>query len=182
MKEAAYGALRLHATQLSRRSFTRLMLVSGVGLMTLSGRALADAKVGGTLKAAFDHDPAGFDPAKATIGMSHAVIEQVFSTLMALDADAKPYPDVAESVDVSTDGLIYTFKLRSGVNFHDGTPLSADDVKFTIERLQIPETGYSYSAQLTPIKSIEGAVGSAARESSVSRLLNRFQEDRRVRP
>jgi peptide/nickel transport system substrate-binding protein len=129
--------------------------VSGVALTAASGSVFAEAKVGGTLKAAFDHDPAGFDPAKATLGMSHAVIEQVFSTLMALDADAKPYPDVAEAVDISTDGLVYTFKLRPNVKFHDGTPLSADDVKFTIERLQKPETGYSYSAQLTPIKSVE---------------------------
>ena len=41
------------------------------------------------------------------------------------------------------------------MKFHDGTPLSAEDVKFTIERLQDPKTGYSYSAQLSPIKKVE---------------------------
>jgi peptide/nickel transport system substrate-binding protein len=131
-----------------------LALSSGIALAA-SGHAFAQGQVGGTLKAAFDHDPAGFDPAKATLGMSHAVIEQVFSTLMALDAEAIPYPDLAESVDVSADGLAYTFKLRPNVTFHDGTPLVAEDVKFTIERLKDPATGYSYSAQMTPISGVE---------------------------
>ena len=44
--------------------------------------------------------------------MSHVVIEQVYSTLMALDPDANPYPELAESFEVSADGLEYTFKLR----------------------------------------------------------------------
>jgi peptide/nickel transport system substrate-binding protein len=141
--------------RLSRRRFGQLV-IAGTGLVMAGARpAFADAKVGGTLKAAFDHDPAGFDPAKATLGMSHAVIEQVYSTLTALDADAKPYPDLAQSVDVSPDGLTYVFKLRSGVTFHDGTPLVAEDVKFTLERLKDPKTGYSYAAQLEPIKAVE---------------------------
>jgi peptide/nickel transport system substrate-binding protein len=140
---------------LSRRGFGRLLLAGSALALTGAPPALADARVGGTLKAAFDHDPAGFDPAKATLGMSHAVIEQVYSTLMALDADAKPYPDLAQSVDVSPDGLTYSFKLRSGVAFHDGTPLAAEDVKFTLERLKDPKTGYSYAAQVEPIKAID---------------------------
>jgi len=88
-------------------------------------------RVGGTLKLAFGHDAGDFDPAKAAYGMSHAVIEQVFSGLTALDADANPYPDVAESIDVSDDGLVYTFHLRKGVNFHDGTPFNAEQSRFS---------------------------------------------------
>jgi peptide/nickel transport system substrate-binding protein len=155
MNAATYQATRAQAAHLSRRTFGSFLLASGAVLMAATGTARADAKVGGVLKAAFDHDPAGFDPAKATLGMSHAVIEQVYSTLMALDADATPYPDLAESVDISKDALVYTFRLRSSVKFHDGTPLAAEDVKFTIERLKDPKIGYSYSAQLSPIKKID---------------------------
>jgi peptide/nickel transport system substrate-binding protein len=155
MNSAAYQPSDLLARQLSRRGFGGFLFAGGMALLAGSGTARAEARVGGTLKAAFDHDPAGFDPAKATLGMSHAVIEQVYSTLTALDADAKPYPDLAESVDVSGDGLTYTFKLRGGVKFHDGTPLAAEDVKFTVERLKDPKLGYSYSAQLSPVKSVE---------------------------
>ena len=98
MDEAGSRPVNATASHLSRRTFSRVMLAGGVFLAT-ARTALADGKVGGTLIAAFDHDPAGFDPAKATLGMSHAVIEQVYSTLTALDADANPYPDVAESVE-----------------------------------------------------------------------------------
>ena len=68
--------------------------------------ALAQEPVqGGVLKVAFSADPAGFDPARGPSGMSHVVIEQVYSTLMSLDPDAEPYPDLAESFEMSEDGL-----------------------------------------------------------------------------
>ncbi|MGH6914725.1 MAG: ABC transporter substrate-binding protein, partial [Geminicoccales bacterium] len=86
---------------------------------------------GGTLIAAFSADPAGFDPVRGPSGMSHVVIEQVYSTLMLLDPDANPIPGLAESHEVSEDGLEYTFKLRDGVTFHNGDPLTAEDVKFS---------------------------------------------------
>ena len=75
--------------------------------------------------------------------MSHVVIEQVYSTLMALDPDAKPYPELAESYDVSDDGLQYTFKLRPDVTFHNGDELTAEDVKFSFDRLRAKISGYS---------------------------------------
>src|SRR5215472_18640001 len=113
-----------------------LGLLAAIGGDLLGGRAalsaslqLADAtgKRGGILKAAFSADPAGFDPQRGPSGMSHVVIEQVYSTLMALDPDAKPYPELAESYEMSDDGLTYTFKLRPGVTFHNGGELTADD-------------------------------------------------------
>ena len=141
----------------SRRGFGRLMgACLAAGALTFAASAVpqdANAQqVGGTLKLAFGHDAGDFDPAKAAYGMSHAVIEQVFSGLTALDADANPYPDVAESIDISDDGLVYTFHLRKGVNFHDGTPFTAEDVKFTFDRLKDPETGYPYAVQLASLE------------------------------
>ena len=125
----------------SRRTLLRrsvaLGLLAAAGGDLLGGRAavaegiqLAEAtgKRGGILKAAFSADPAGFDPVRGPSGMSHVVIEQVYSTLMALDPDAKPYPELAEKFDVSADGLEYTFTLRQGVTFHNGDELTADDV------------------------------------------------------
>ena len=142
---------------LTRRGFGRLMgACLAAGALAFAASAVPqDAQaqqVGGTLKLAFGHDAGDFDPAKAAYGMSHAVIEQVFSGLTALDADANPYPDVAESIDISDDGLVYTFHLRQGVNFHDGTPFTAEDVKFTFDRLKDPETGYPYAVQLASLE------------------------------
>jgi peptide/nickel transport system substrate-binding protein len=119
------------------------------------GSAAAAGKPGGRLIAAFSADPAGFDPQRGPSGMSHVVIEQVYSTLMALDPDAKPYPELAESYEVSEDGLTYTFKLRQGVKFHNGDDLTADDVKFSFDRLRAKDSGYSYGAQVETIASVD---------------------------
>ena len=87
--------------------------------------------------------------------MSHVVIEQVYSTLMALDVDAKPYPELAESFEVSDDGLSYQFKLRPNITFHNGDSLTADDVKFSFDRIRKPDSGYSYQSQVATIDQIE---------------------------
>src|SRR6476660_8905888 len=90
----------------------RRLLQSGVAMAALAAGAavLAPARSfaaepvkGGTLKLAFSADPAGFDPARGPSGMSHVVIEQVYSTLMSLDPEAKPYPELAESYEASPD-------------------------------------------------------------------------------
>ncbi|MBW7885722.1 MAG: ABC transporter substrate-binding protein [Caldilineaceae bacterium] len=164
---------RLSRGQMSRRQF--LQLAAALGLSASAASVLAACapaapageaapaaapvsagpRQGGTLVAAFSADPAGFDPVRGPSGMSHVVIEQVYSTLMALDPDANPYPDLAESFEMSDDGLTYTFKLREGVKFHNGDEVTAEDVKFTFDRLREPDSGYSYGAQVETIGSVD---------------------------
>ncbi|MGI9331892.1 MAG: ABC transporter substrate-binding protein [Gammaproteobacteria bacterium] len=143
--------------RITRRRFGKNLAAAATlpVLGTLGSAATAQGKPGGTLVAAFSADPAGFDPVRGPSGMSHVVIEQVYSTLMALDPEAKPYPELAESYDVSDDGLAYTFKLRQGVQFHNGDMLTAQDVKFSFDRLRAPDSGYSYGAQVETIESVD---------------------------
>jgi peptide/nickel transport system substrate-binding protein len=132
----------------------------GVGGVFLPGGSVAHAaepRRGGTLIAGFSADPAGFDPVRGPSGMSHVVIEQVYSTLMALDPDAKPYPELAERYEMAPDGLTYTFFLRKDVKFHNGDPLTAEDVKFSFDRLRAKDSGYSYGSQVETIDSVEVA-------------------------
>jgi peptide/nickel transport system substrate-binding protein len=146
-----------------RRFLSQSIALSAAGLVSTGlfdaslNPVLAQANPtrGGVLKAAFSADPAGFDPQRGPSGMSHVVIEQVYSTLMALDPDAKPYPELAESHEISDDGLTYTFKLRQGVTFHNGDELTADDVKFSFDRLRAKDSGYSYGAQVETIANVE---------------------------
>ena len=62
----------------------------------------------------------------------------LFSGLTSAGPDGAPLPDLAERWDVTPDGLTYTFSLRSGLSWHDGRPLTARDVAFTIEQVQAP--------------------------------------------
>jgi peptide/nickel transport system substrate-binding protein len=158
----AADAADLGAAPFSRRRFlggtAAASLIAATGGPLVDGwssRALAAPRRGGVLKAAFSADPAGFDPVRGPSGMSHVVIEQVYSTLMALDPEAKPYPELAESYAISDDGLQYTFKLRSGVTFHNGDELTAEDVKFSFDRLRAKDSGYSYTSQIETIDAVD---------------------------
>lgn len=130
--------------------------VMAVGLPLGMAPAFAEEPVrGGVLKLAFSADPAGFDPARGPSGMSHVVIEQVYSTLMSLDPDAKPYPDLATGYEVSEDGKTYTFKLHTGVKFHDGTDFNADDVKFSLDRARAENSTNAQKGLFAAIDTVE---------------------------
>ena len=74
------------------------------------------------------------DPHRATSTLSLQVWSLVYDTLLANDASGRPGPHIAKSWTVSPDGKSYTFTLEPGVSCHDGTPLDANDVKYTIDR------------------------------------------------
>ena len=107
------GRQQLRVMLARSRSFGWATLIASLAAVALTAPALAQ-QPGGTLIAAFSADPAGFDPVRGPSGMSHVVIEQVYSTLMALDPDAIPIPILPKASRYRADGLDYTFKLRHG--------------------------------------------------------------------
>lgn len=83
-------------------------------------------------------DPRGLDPALVNDGESSKVISNIYEGLLKYASDStKVEPCLAESWEISPDGLSYTFKLKQGVKFQDGADFNADAVKFNIDR-QIP--------------------------------------------
>ncbi len=86
-------------------------------------------------------DPFTLDPAVSSDATSHEYIVQIFSGLIGLDKDLEVAPDIAESWQVSPDGLTYTFYLRRDVTFHSGKKLTARDFKASWERACSPDTG-----------------------------------------
>lgn len=86
-------------------------------------------------------DPLFLDPAVAQDAASAAYIVEIFSGLVRLDRDLKVQPDLAERWDVSPDGKVYTFYLNPKATFHDGRPVLAEDVKYSMERALDPATG-----------------------------------------
>ncbi|WP_139490433.1 ABC transporter substrate-binding protein [Brevibacillus dissolubilis] len=80
-------------------------------------------------------DSVGLDPIRETDGESAKVTENIFDTLVSYEeTSTKVIPGLAESWEVSPDGLTYTFKLRQGVKFHDGTDFNAEAVVFNFNR------------------------------------------------
>jgi peptide/nickel transport system substrate-binding protein len=82
------------------------------------------------------------------------VLPQVFDTLIYQAPDGSFVPGLASEWKVSDDGLAWTFQLREGVKFHDGTPFDAEAVKFNFERMVDPATKATYAKSLVgPFKS-----------------------------
>jgi peptide/nickel transport system substrate-binding protein len=89
----------------------------------------------GNLVAAIAGEPDQLDPHKTSAYFSFEVLENVFDTLVEPDARLEMRPALAQSWDVSSDELAWTFHLRQGVTFHDGSPFTADDVVFSYRRI-----------------------------------------------
>lgn len=95
---------------------------------------------GGTLELANYSDVRTLDPAVAFDQVSIPFLQLIFTPLVDYDRQGRIVPLLAQSVDVSSDGLRHYFALREGVLFHDGQELTAADVKRSIERALAPET------------------------------------------
>ncbi len=108
----------------------------------------AEAATVDTFTYAQGADPRGLDPALVDDGESSKVIVNIYEGLLKYNSESTEVePSLAESWTISDDGLAYTFKLREGVKFHDGTDFNAEAVKFNIDR-QLPpkvteEMGYA---------------------------------------
>src|SRR2546430_4765395 len=111
----------------------RALVVAMIGLV---GPAVSSsAQPAGTLVVGLVAEPVNLDPAQVTDLNSNRVGRRIVETLATFpDESTQIVPGLAESWTVSKDGLRYTFKLRKGISFHDGTPLNAEAVKFSIER------------------------------------------------
>jgi peptide/nickel transport system substrate-binding protein len=94
-------------------------------------------KIGGVMKIAGPPDPAGpFGwPADSTAGAAWATSQYCFECLLHFNADASVAPWLATSWEVAADKMSITFKLRQGVQFHDGTPFNAQAVKFNFDAI-----------------------------------------------
>jgi peptide/nickel transport system substrate-binding protein len=94
-----------------------------------------ESATGGTLVAAIGGDPDQLDPHTTTSSFAFTVLENVYDTLVQPGDDLTPEPALAESWETSDDLLTWTFTLREGVTFHDGSPLTASDVVASFERI-----------------------------------------------
>ncbi|PWJ24122.1 peptide/nickel transport system substrate-binding protein [Branchiibius hedensis] len=100
-----------------------------------AGGGSAAANAGGALTAAISAEPDQLDPNKTSSYASFEVLENVYDTLVEPDAKGEMQPDLATSWKTSSDQLTWTFTMRDGVKFSDGTPLNAKNVVYTYDRI-----------------------------------------------
>jgi len=111
-----------------------------VGLVALLGLGLAQNR-GGTLTIAIQTEPAAWDPTQvAGADISRVVYDNVLQGLVKRNAKGEIVPALAERWTVSNSGLTYTFNLRRGVKFHDGSDFTAADVVAKFNRARNPDT------------------------------------------
>ena len=134
-------------------SVAPIAIVASVGLL-LTGCATsapeepsskADVKTGGTLRMLFPADTSALDPTLSSETIGNVVSYALFDTLVMRDGKGEVFPAIATEWKISDDGLVYDFTIREGVKFHDGSPLTANDVKFSIERLRDTPAAPSHS-------------------------------------
>jgi peptide/nickel transport system substrate-binding protein len=100
-------------------------------------------------------EPPHMDPTSAAAGAIDSVLyTNVFEGLTRFMGDGSVVPGLAESWEISDDGLTYTFKLRSGVTFHDGSTMDAEDVKFSLDRIGAEDSANAQKALFAAIESV----------------------------
>lgn len=116
-------------------------------LFSIGGQALAN-----TLNIHNGGDPSSLDPHKLSGDWENRIAGDIFEGLVTEDVNAQAIPGQAESWTISDDGLVYTFKLRDGIVWSDGKPVTAGDFVFAFQRLMNPETAAKYAYLQYPIK------------------------------
>ncbi|OCW56090.1 ABC transporter substrate-binding protein [Hoeflea olei] len=112
--------------------------------------ARTDASIGMQL------EPPNLDPTGgAAAAIDEVVYANLFEGLTRFGSDGAVLPALAESWDISEDGLVYTFHLHTGVKFHDGSAFDAEDVKFSLDRARADESTNAQKALFADIASVE---------------------------
>lgn len=132
----------------------RLRIGSLLALAALAGCGGSAPSGPPTLTVAVDVGPSNLDPRLGSDESSRRAYQLLFAALIRYDARSQPEPDLAASWEIP-DPLHYRFRLRSGLTFHDGRPLTSEDVRYTYESILKDEVPSFRKGDLETIASIE---------------------------
>ncbi len=124
-----------------KKTFLSGISALALGLAISFGAQAADIKQGGSMIVTYKDDVSTLDPAIGYDWQNWSMIKSLFDGLMDYEPGTTNLrKEIAEDYTISEDGKTFTFKLRKGVKFHNGRELTADDVKYSIERVVNPKT------------------------------------------
>ncbi|WP_251553615.1 peptide ABC transporter substrate-binding protein [Neobacillus muris] len=137
--------------------------------------AKADKKAENVLNLSLENDIPDLNQVKTTDTISFSILNNIMEGLYRINKDNEPEPAMAKSYDVSEDGLTYTFHLRDNVKWSDGTPITANDFKYSWLRAMNPDTAGSYSFILADY--IKGGTAFAAGEAGADTVAIDAKDD-----
>ncbi|MEN9945881.1 MAG: hypothetical protein RLZZ293_267 [Pseudomonadota bacterium] len=141
---------------MKKKSIVSLLAIVGIGGSMISSCSKATNQTTTTtnsnlIKIALADDIATLDPQMSEDTASHRITNDTFEGLTSYDQSMKIIPGLAESWDIDSTGKIYIFHLRPNLKFSDGSPLTANDVVFTYQRLIDPKVASPYNMLITQI-------------------------------
>ncbi|HBN97290.1 MAG TPA: glycosyl transferase [Firmicutes bacterium] len=125
--------------------------ISSVVLLILVLALGSSVVAASTLTIMQSESPRAMDPSNQSATYTGSVLSHMYDTLLTVNSDGNVVPSLATDYTYSPDGLEWTFKLRQGVTFHDGTPLNADAVKYSFERILNPDNGLTAFGRFNPV-------------------------------
>jgi len=143
-----------------KKAFTMLLLSMMVTVIMLAGCAKGGASGGSavakdSLVIGINADATSMDPLRISDTVTMSLLSNVYETLVRMNPDSKIIPAAAESWKISDDGLEYVFYLRSGMTFHNGSPITAEDVKYSIEQAVKSSYSGSYLAFIDHVEVVD---------------------------
>ena len=117
--------------------------------------AAGGPKQGGTMTLMGHQEVSGLGPDNTGPTVEWVMVINIHNPLVTVDENFEMENVLAKSVDVSDDGLTYTFQLHEGVKFHDGTEFTAEDVAYTYDFYRNPDNGASIAGEFTGVGSVE---------------------------
>ena len=132
-----------------------LLWLTGGALASATSHPLAAFAAGGTLSVGIPSNPVTLDPINELNHDAMAVTNLIFENLVQVDNDGNLRPQLAKAMpEISANNLEYTFELRPGVKFHDGSDLTSEDVKYSFDYLLNPANNALRRKLFEPIKEV----------------------------
>src|SRR3989344_16874 len=118
-------------------AFVLIALISALSMAWIANKSflISIPAHGGTLSEGIVGLPRSINPVLAFTDVDRDLSNLIYVGLMKYEDD-KLVPDLAEKYSISPDGLVYTFILKDELHFHDGSPLTTDDIEFTVQKVQ----------------------------------------------
>jgi peptide/nickel transport system substrate-binding protein len=145
----------MRSSRLARFGTRLLTALVTAGLVASLAGGTVSAQREGDLVVGVTSDPDTLFPWKATQFQAFALLGLIYDSLVEFDQDLNVVPSIAESWEVSDDGMAVTFKIREGVTFHDGKPLTSADVKASLDAILDEATGAVARSSLASVASVD---------------------------